>query len=304
MRGRMALGLVFLIAGMEAQAQGSVCPPEDHGRSAVEIAGQMNTLADVVLAGAVLRVADVLQDGVERPYVFVETRRVWRGFAPQYVRFPLESCKGQYLQGVSYLFYLQRDPLAPAGEFRLPPAGMVRALRVADHEDIVEELGDPKARWNGGRRDGPDLVPSQPEGPVYVPAAAAMPRSAAPSAMTAGAPGKASEPRRVVLDSECSPAPAGERGRCVEVVPGYPAAASSRCLAGRVVANVNVDAAGEVLFVNVVEEDPPGEGFATRAVEALLETRFQPLDQASASSPLQVRRETVVFEPGECPDRR
>ncbi len=64
-----------------------------------------------------------------------------------------------------------------------------------------------------------------------------------------------------------------------------------------------MDAEGRVLFVNVVDEDPPGEGFATRAVEALLETRFQPLDEASASDPVQVRRETVLFEPGDCPAR-
>lgn len=304
MRGRIALGLVFLLAGIQAQAQHSVCPPEDPGRSDEDLADQMNAVADVVMAGAVLRVATVLQNGVERPYVFVQTRRVWRGFAPQYIRFPVESCKGQYLQGVSYLFYLQQDAQAPAGEFRLPATASVRALQVEGHEDIVEALGDPKVRWNGGRRDGPDLVPRQPEDWVYVPAAAAVPVSADSSGAAPSATGQPSALRRVVLDSECLPAPAGERGRCVEMVPGYPAAASSRCLAGRVVANVNVDAAGEVLFVNVVEEDPPGEGFATRAVEALLETRFQPLDQASAAGPLEVRRETVLFEPGECPDRR
>ena len=302
MRGRMALGLVLLFTGVHAH--GSVCPPEDPGLTDVAIASQMNSLADVVLAGAVLGVAPVLQDGAERPYVFVQTRRVWRGFAPQFVRFPLESCKGQYLQGVSYLFYLQQDAQAPAGEFRLPATARVRALQVEDHEDIVEALGDPKVRWNGGRRDGPDLVPEQPPGSVYVPAAAPVPWTAASSGAAPAAQGQPSAPRRVVLDSECSPAPAGERGRCVEIVPGYPAAASARCLAGRVVANVNVDAAGEVLFVNVVEEDPPDEGFATRAVEALLETRFQPLDEASAASPMEVRRETVLFEPGECPDRR
>lgn len=302
MRGRMALGVVLLFAGVNAQ--GSVCPPEDPGLTDLELASQMDSVADVVLAGAVLRVAPVLQDGVERPYVFVETRRVWRGFVPQFIRFPLESCKGQYLQGVSYVFYLQRDAQAPAGEFRLPATARVRAFQVAEHDDIVEELGDSKVRWNGGRREGPDLVPGQPEGSFYVPAAATMPMGAASSGAAPAAQGQASAPRRVVLDSECPPAPAGDRGRCVEVVPGYPVAASSRCLAGRVVANVNVDAAGEVLFVNVVEEDPPGEGFATRAVEALLETRFQPLDGASGAGSLEVRRETVVFEPGECPERQ
>jgi hypothetical protein len=300
MRGRIALGLVFLVAGMQAQAQSSVCPPDDPGRTDAQLASQMDSVADVVMAGAILRVATVLQDGVERPYVFVETRRVWRGFVPQFLRFPFESCKGEYLQGVSYLLYLQRDPRAPAGEYRLPPAGMARALQVVDHEDIVEELGEPKVRWNGGRREGPELVPDQREGPVYVPAAAAVPMTPDPSGAAVGP----AAPRRVVLDAECPPAAAGERGRCVEVVPGYPASAASRCLAGRVVANVNVDTGGDVLFVNVVEEDPPGEGFATRAVEALLETRFQPLEGASASGPVEVRRETVLFEPDECPDRR
>ncbi len=297
MRGRVALGLVFLVAGTQAQAQVGACPPEDPGRSDMEVASRMEAFADVVMAGAVLRVAPVLQNGTERPYVFMETRRVWRGYAPRFVHFPLESCKGAYLQGVSYLLYLERDPLAPPGEYRLPGADVVRALQVADHEEIVEELGEPLVRWNGGRRDGPDLVPAQPDGAVYMPVAAPV------SAGTAGAAGAAPDLRRVVLDADCPPAAAEDRHRCVEVLPSYPAGASQGCLSGRVVANVNVDAAGQVLFVNVVEEDPPGEGFATRAVEALLETRFQPLDEASASEPLQVRRETVVFEPGDCPAR-
>lgn len=302
MRGWIALALglgMGTISGV-SQAQPASCLTDPSGRTHEEVAKQLNASAEVVMAGAVLRVAPVVQDGAERTYVFMEARRVWRGFVPQYFRFPLDSCAELYQSGVKYLLFLDRDPRAPKGEYRLASGSYARPFKVADHEDLLDELGDPQVRWNSGRREGPDLVPGPADGYVALPVAAAPVGAAAASVPTATA--QVPDLRKVVLSEDCPPAPPGERGRCVEAIPAYPPAAAAGCIAGRVIANVNVEASGEVLFVNVVEEDPVDQGFATRAVEALLQTRFQPATGEAGSVPTEVRRETVVFEPANCSD--
>ncbi len=302
MRGRIALGLGLGIGmiSMTAQAQSTACLPDPSGRTHEEVASQLNATADVVMAGAVLKVAPVIQDGVERTYVFMESRRIWRGFVPQYFRFPLDSCAELYQSGVKYLLFLDRDPRSPKGEYRLASGSYARPFKVAEHEDLVDELGDPQVRWNSGRRTGPDLVPGPADGYVALPVAALPVGAAAVPAPTGVAQDR--DLQKVVLDKDCEPAPEGERGLCIEAIPAYPPAAAAGCVAGRVIANVNVEASGEVLFVNVVEEDPVDQGFATRAVEALLQTRFQPAAGAAASVPIEVRRETVLFEPANCSD--
>jgi TonB family protein len=301
MRGRiaLALGLGIGLASVAVQAQPAGCLTDPSGRTHEEVASQLNASAEVVMAGAVLRVAPVIEDGAERTFVFMESRRIWRGFVPQYFRFPLDGCAELYQSGVSYLLFLDRDPRAPKGEYRLASGSYARPFKVADHEDLVDELGDPQVRWKSGRREGPDLVPGPADGYVALPVAAGPVGTAAPvPAATVPAP----ELQKKVLSADCPPAPRGERGRCVEAIPAYPPAAAAGCVAGRVIANVNVEASGDVLFVNVVEEDPVDQGFATRAVEALLQTRFQPAMGDKGSVPIEVRRETVIFEPANCSD--